>query len=253
MSLDLADIPYEPFGLGDGGSNWEVRTSKSEDDFVSGSFMGRSEIVSGRTRLADERLWERDSLLALSEVSLPKANVIWTSLDRALVVDETCDLTEVGFLEVLLSTGLLALELGLNTSSSMLGKEFPRRLLREGFMASTSLPNRSVLDVGLKVSSKSKVKALPLAAGFIGLSSTNDELAPSTLPSSSTPSLLSLAASAPGGCIIGKRRLPGDSTRLRFSFFGDGDTGSPRSRLRAREIPEGGSMGSSAELEGSTG
>lgn len=213
--------------------------------------MGDSEIVSDRTRLADGRLWGGECLPALSEASPPKGSVIWTSFDRALVFDEVCDMTEVGFLEVGLLTGLLALELGLNTSSSMLGSGFSESLLRDGFIASA--PNKSVLDIGFKVSSKSRVKALPLASGFIGLSSTNDELAPSTLPLSSSLSLslLSLTAPVPGGRIFGKGRLPEDSTRLRFSFFGDGDTGSPRSRLRAREIAEGGWIDESLEPEGS--
>jgi hypothetical protein len=211
--------------------------------------MGGSDIVSDRSRLAEERLWGGECLPALSP---PISNVIWTSFDRALVADEVCDLTEVGFLEVGPLTDLPALELGLNTSSSMLRNEFPKLLLRDGFIASALPLNRSVLDVGLKVSSKSRVKALPSAAGFIGLSPTNDELAPSTLhlSSSLSLSLLSLEAPVSSGCIFGKGRLPGDSTRLRFSFFGDGDTGSPRSRLRAREMAEGGFMDNIVELEG---
>lgn len=74
------------------------------------------------------------------------------------------------------------------------------------------------------ISSKSSLKALPPGGIFIGVASSNDSLSGS-FPASSSQSR---------DVRFPKRDAICEVTRGRFSLTGEGETGSPRSRLRAR-------------------
>ena len=98
------------------------------------------------------------------------------------------------------------------------------------------------------------MNALPFAAGFMGLSSTNDESPPSgSLSSFPSLSLLSVSYTRACNCNFRSGGIAGDSTRLRFSLLGEGDTGSPLRRFRAREIAEGNPCDKQEEIDACVG
>lgn len=76
--------------------------------------------------------------------------------------------------------------------------------------------------------SNRSLNAPPFGGGFIGESATNEESPCSAAIRSSSLSPASSIESLVNGSASGR-------TRWRFSFTGDGETGSPRKRLRALE------------------